>query len=111
MKIILVAILVFGVIVVSGCVGENIPGLANPASKYCEDQGGTVENREDPRAGGGQYGVCVLPEGRECDEWAFYRGGCETCLMHCMKSMHIQCTGYLEVTGEYPECDCKWICD
>jgi putative hemolysin len=49
-------------------------GIANPAAAYCEVQGYTYEIRtaED----GGQYGVCIGPEGRECEEWALYRGEC-----------------------------------
>jgi putative hemolysin len=49
-------------------------GIANPASTYCLEQGGTSEIRtaED----GSQYGVCSLPDGRECEEWAFFRGKC-----------------------------------
>jgi len=46
-------------------------GLANPASIYCEQQGGRLEIRND--ASGGQYGVCVMPDGTQCDEWEFYR--------------------------------------
>jgi putative hemolysin len=49
-------------------------GLANPAAVYCEEQGGRVEIRT--AADGGQYGVCILTDGSECDEWAFYRGEC-----------------------------------
>lgn len=45
-------------------------GMANPASVYCLDQGGKLEIREGE---GGQYGVCILPDGRECDEWEFFR--------------------------------------
>jgi hypothetical protein len=48
--------------------------VANPASAFCEEQGGTVEIRtgED----GSQQGVCMFEDGSECDEWAFYRGEC-----------------------------------
>jgi len=61
---------------------DNVPpegeapsaGLPNPASLYCQEQGYTVEIRTDDS--GGQYGVCVFPDGSECDEWAFYRGEC-----------------------------------
>jgi len=49
-------------------------GLANPASVYCVEQGGTVDIRTGDD--GGQYGVCVFPDGSECDEWAFFRGEC-----------------------------------
>ncbi len=48
--------------------------MPNPASVYCEEQGGTVEIRENEA---GQYGVCVFPDGGECDEWAFFRGECQ----------------------------------
>jgi putative hemolysin len=48
-------------------------GMANPASTYCLEQGGQLEIRTDET--GGQYGICILPEG-ECEEWAFFRGEC-----------------------------------
>jgi putative hemolysin len=48
--------------------------LPNPASVYCEQNGGNVEFRQD--ASGGEAGVCVFPDGSECDEWAYYRGEC-----------------------------------
>ena len=53
---------------------QNQEGLANPASVYCGEQGGTVDIRTGDD--GGQYGVCVFPDGSECDEWALYRGEC-----------------------------------
>jgi putative hemolysin len=49
-------------------------GLPNPASVFCQEQGGQLEIRTD--ASGGQYGVCIFADGSECDEWAFYRGEC-----------------------------------
>ncbi|MCS6845580.1 MAG: DUF333 domain-containing protein [Caldilineales bacterium] len=52
--------------------GET-PGLANPASVYCQEQGGRVEIRTTEA---GQVGYCVFPDGSECEEWAFYRGEC-----------------------------------
>ncbi len=48
-------------------------GLANPASVYCLDQGGTLEIRNTDE---GQVGYCTLPDGTVCEEWAFYRGEC-----------------------------------
>ncbi len=48
-------------------------GMANPASVYCEEHGGRVDIRD---SAAGQYGVCMFPDGQECDEWAFYRGEC-----------------------------------
>jgi putative hemolysin len=50
------------------------PKLPNPASVFCEENGGVLEIRQD--TDGNQFGVCVFPDGSECDEWAFYRGEC-----------------------------------
>jgi putative hemolysin len=44
--------------------------LANPASVFCAKSGGKSEIRNGPR---GQYGVCLLPDGRVVDEWAYFR--------------------------------------
>ena len=38
-------------------------GIPNPAGVYAEEQGLTVETRED--AQGNQYGVITLPSGQE----------------------------------------------
>ncbi len=48
--------------------------LPNPASVYCEEHGGKVDIHTD--ASGAQAGVCVFPNGSECDEWAYYRNEC-----------------------------------
>ena len=50
---------------------EDDAGVANPASEYCESQGGTVVivNAAD----GSQFGNCRLPDGSEVDEWDYYR--------------------------------------
>jgi len=53
---------------------EQDTAMPNPAAVYCEAQGYAVEIRTDEN--GGQYGVCIFPDGRECDEWAYYRGEC-----------------------------------
>jgi hypothetical protein len=45
-------------------------GIANPASVYCTEQGGTLEMREGP---GGTAGYCHLPDGRVVEEWELYR--------------------------------------
>ena len=52
----------------------NQTSLANPASVYCEQQGGRVDIRTDE--GGNQYGICILKNGTECDEWKYYREEC-----------------------------------
>lgn len=50
-------------------------GIANPASTYCVENGGKLEIRtgED----GGQTGYCKLSSGKECEEWAYFRGECK----------------------------------
>jgi len=49
--------------------------LPNPASVFCEQNGGRLDFRQD--ASGGVAGVCVFPDGSECDEWAYFRGECK----------------------------------
>jgi uncharacterized protein len=48
-------------------------GLANPASVNCEKKGGKLEIRKGKK---GEYGVCKFPNGKECEEWALFRGKC-----------------------------------
>jgi putative hemolysin len=52
---------------------ESPVDLPNPASKYCVDQGGRLEIRDEAA---GQAGYCIFEDGSECEEWAFYRGEC-----------------------------------
>ncbi|MFO7548629.1 MAG: DUF333 domain-containing protein [Acidimicrobiia bacterium] len=65
------------VLALTGCAGAEDEGpaseIANPASEFCVEQGGTVDIREGED---GQVGVCVFDDGSECEEWAFYRGEC-----------------------------------
>ncbi len=80
MKKTLFLILLLGLFL-TGCAKENNlenqenqkTSLANPASVYCEEHGGELEIREGDE---GQFGVCKLSNGVECEEWAFYRGEC-----------------------------------
>ena len=51
-------------------------GMANPASVYCEEQGNRLAIRN--AADGSQSGVCMFPDGSECDEWAYFRGECKS---------------------------------
>jgi uncharacterized protein len=66
---------VIGMLACSGDTDDDANGLPNPASVYCEDNGGTLDIRSDEQ--GNQSGICVFPDGSECDEWAYYRGECE----------------------------------
>lgn len=69
----------FGALGLSGCGSDESgpPAVANPASEFCVEQGGTVEIVE---GAGGQQGICVLPDGTRIDEWEYFRqqGGTTT---------------------------------
>jgi len=49
--------------------------LANPASVYCAQKGGT--NQIVTAANGSQSGNCVFKNGSFCDEWAYFRKECK----------------------------------
>lgn len=44
--------------------------MANPASVFCVEQGGTSKI---VKTAAGESGVCILPDGTEVDEWDYYR--------------------------------------
>ena len=48
--------------------------LANPASVHCGKVGG--ELRIESIGDRGQIGVCYFEDGRQCEEWALFRGEC-----------------------------------
>lgn len=50
---------------------EPMVGMANPASVFCEQQGGRSEIRTDRN--GNQYGVCHLPNDTIVEEWEYFR--------------------------------------
>jgi putative hemolysin len=52
---------------------ENSVGIANPASEYCVKNGGKLRIVDEPN---GQIGICTLPSGKECEEWAYFRKEC-----------------------------------
>lgn len=74
--------IIFVLLWVTGCAAEQAQPAAesaesanmpNPASAYCEQQGGRLEMRS---GADGTYGVCCFQDGTECEEWAYYRGEC-----------------------------------
>jgi len=48
-------------------------GVPNPASFYCQEMGYQLEMRETEA---GTEGICIFPDGKECDEWEFLSGSC-----------------------------------
>ena len=57
-------------------------GFSNPAATYCEEMGYEykVVKTED-----GERGIVTLPDGKECDAWAFYRGECGEEFSYCAR--------------------------
>lgn len=51
--------------------GTQRIGMANPASEHCVRKGGKLEIRKDK--GGGEFGVCHLPDGSQVEEWELFR--------------------------------------
>ncbi len=66
-------------LVVADCSSAASPdtsqaSLANPASENCIAKGGQL--RIETAGDGGQYGVCLFEDNRQCEEWALLRGDC-----------------------------------
>jgi putative hemolysin len=53
---------------------EGKTGIANPASVNCINKGGRLSIQKG--ADGGEYGICIFENNRQCEEWALYRGEC-----------------------------------
>lgn len=49
-------------------------GAANPASINCSNNGGRLETREG--SSGLPLGICVFPNGSQCEEWKYLSGDC-----------------------------------
>ncbi len=52
---------------------EGGAGVANPASENCVKKGYSLEIQSNAS---GQFGVCVFPDGTQCEEWALFKGEC-----------------------------------
>jgi len=53
---------------------EEQAGIVNPASKYCQDNGGKWEKYQETA---GELGLCRFADGSVCEEWKFYRNECQ----------------------------------
>ncbi|MDY6892663.1 MAG: NosD domain-containing protein [Chloroflexota bacterium] len=66
-----------------GCGESEGIGVRNPAALYCMEMGYEYKVVE---TGDGEKGVCVLPDGEECDAWAFYKGECGSDFSYCAQN-------------------------
>jgi putative hemolysin len=56
--------------------------MPNPASFYCQEMGYELEIRD---TNAGQEGICVFPDGQECEEWTFLTGSCSIEWTYCQR--------------------------
>ena len=85
-------LLLFSAIALVSCAPESSPPqLANPASVHCTEQGGRHVAERD--GSGGEFGVCLFEDNRQCEEWALLRGHCRT--------GGIRVTGYATPAARY----------
>jgi len=76
MKIFNVIFILLFISLILGCIEQTAPEntqIANPASVNCIQNNGTLEIRDEV---GGQVGYCKFANGKECEEWAYFRGEC-----------------------------------
>jgi uncharacterized protein len=73
---------IIGLTTMAGCVDNTSAapdpaaiGMANPASVYCIEQGGSLEIRQSTE---GEVGICHLPDGTWVEEWQFFRANHKT---------------------------------
>jgi len=94
---IIVTMILIGVYVLSACkgseelvptqfyeneVGDAFIGIPNPASFYCQEMGYELDLRD---TNGGTEGICIMPNGTECEEWEFLAGGCSVEWTFCQR--------------------------
>jgi subtilisin-like proprotein convertase family protein/C1A family cysteine protease len=87
----------------SAC-GGGAPGMANPAAVYCDELGYEYQVVD---AAEGQHGICVLPDGSECDGWGFLQGKCGQSYSYCATQGYDLVTksdGKNSFSGEYGVC-------
>jgi putative hemolysin len=87
------ALILAGMLAIAACSGaaDSTAKLANPASENCIARGGEV--RIETAGSGGQYGVCLFEDNRQCEEWALLRGTCPV--------GGIKVTGYITPQARY----------
>jgi len=67
--------------ITSSCDGSGL-GMTNPAAVYCQELG--YEYRVVD-TGQGQSGICIFPDGSQCNEWGFLQGKCGQGYSYCAR--------------------------
>ena len=60
----------------------TMPLMPDPAAAYAAFLGYRTVVRKNA---GGEYGVCIFPNGSECEEWQFFRGICGKEYSYCSR--------------------------
>ena len=79
-------------------------GMANPAATYCKDLGYEYRITQTDK---GEEGICVFPDGGECEEWKFLAGKCGRERSYCAKQgldLVTKTDGKNPLSREYAEC-------
>jgi C1A family cysteine protease len=96
----------FGAEPASSCGGNpgDRLGMANPAAIYCKELGYEYRITQTDK---GEEGVCVFPDGGECEEWKFLAGKCGRERSYCAKQgldLVTKTDGKNPLSREYAEC-------
>lgn len=87
--------------------------IANPSAVFCENNG--FEYKITTMPDGSQSGICIVKlqdnTTVECDGWEYYRGECSLCGEYCKNQPHVMCVGEWNISGNYPECSCLFLCE
>ncbi|MCJ7490884.1 MAG: DUF333 domain-containing protein [Dehalococcoidia bacterium] len=78
--------------------------MANPAATYCKELGYEYRVIQSSK---GEQGVCVFPDGKECEEWKFLAGKCGQERSYCAKQgldIKTKTNGKDSLSREYAEC-------
>jgi putative hemolysin len=82
--------------------GEEDPfiGIPNPASFYCQEMGYLLEMRDTED---GTVGICIFPDGKECEEWTFLAGKCAIEWSFCQRQGYNIREGEAMATCVFPD--------
>ncbi len=86
-----------------GDLGDRL-GMANPAATYCKELGYEYRITQTNK---GEEGICVFPDGGECEEWKFLAGKCGRERSYCAKQgldLVTKTNGKNPLSREYAVC-------
>ncbi len=81
--------------------------MPDPSLVYCRFLGYECVIRKD--INGNEHGVCIFPDGTECDSWSFYRGTCGQKYSYCSKK-GCETTSVTDNKGSYTTQYCACTC-